>query len=103
MGQTLAGAAKQSCAPSISGSLAAEAAIEIVLLDAKVHRDVNALVQEGMQGEHQRCPHRWLLGAVLPLRDGSILFRGFCASEAELQAVDGNSCRSLRLHSRSRA
>jgi hypothetical protein len=60
------------------------------LLNAKVHAQINGLVEEGMRGERQGCPHRWLLGAVWPLRDGSILFRGFCASDDELQEGGGD-------------
>jgi hypothetical protein len=56
------------------------------LLDAKVHAQINWLIEEGLRMNHVECKRHWLLSAIRPLDDGSVLFAGYCASEAELRA-----------------
>ena len=66
------------------------------LLDAKVHARVNALVEEGMRGDRQGCPRRWLMRTIRELPDGSMYFSGFCANSDELEQFDSDQYAKVR-------
>ena len=60
------------------------------LLDAKVHAQINALIEEGLRTAPQGCPGRWLMKTIRALPDGSMYFGAFCANPEDLEEADGD-------------